>query len=103
MSTITKKRTYPHTPNYVTLLPPGEILEEKLSEMELGIDELAVRSGLPVETIRNVLKVEIAVTREIAEKLEKATRIPRDNWLRHEESYRKNLEYSRQHPEMPVF
>ena len=105
MPTLTKKkkRTYPHTPNYIVLLPPGNILSEKLSEMEIDVNELAERSGLLVETIQSVLKVEIAVTPEIAEKLEKGTRIPVDNWLRHEEGYRKNLEYSKQHPEIPAF
>ena len=103
MSTITKKRTYPHTPNYITLLPPGEILLEKLSEMEMSTEGLAERSGLPVEVIRRLLNAEIAVTPEIAERLEKATRIPVRNWLRHEEIYRKNSEYSKQHPEIPVY
>jgi len=105
MATITKKkkRTYPHTPNYITLLPPGNILSEKLFEMGLDVEGLAVRSGLSVETIQGVLKVEIAVTREIAEKLEKATWIPTDNWLRYEQGYHENLEYARLHPEMPVY
>jgi len=105
MPTITKKRkqTCQYTPNYIVLLPPGEILSEKLTEMELDVKGLAEHSGLPVETIQGVLKVEMAVTQEIAEKLEKATRIPVGNWLRHEEAYHEALEYSRQHPEMPVY
>jgi len=105
MLTLTKKkkRTSQHTPNYIVLLPPGEILEEKLSEMELDVEGLAQRSGLSVETIQSVLQVKIAITLEIAEKLEKATRIPVANWLRHEECYRERLEYARQHPEMPVY
>ena len=98
-----KKRTYPHTPNYITLLPPGEILSEKLVEMGLNTEGLALRSGLSVETIQSVLNVEIAVTPEIAEKLEKATWIPVENWLRHKQGYRENLEYSRHHPEIPVY
>jgi plasmid maintenance system antidote protein VapI len=106
MSTTTvkkKKRIYRHTPNYITLLPPGNILEEKLSEMELSVEGLSECSGLSVEIIQSVLNVEIAVTQEIAEKLEKATRIPIGNWLRYEEGYRKNLEYSKQHPEIPAY
>ena len=77
MPTLTKKkkRTYPHTPNYIVLLPPGEILSEKLSEMELDVKGLAECSGLSIETIQGLLKAEIAVTQVIAEKLEKATRI----------------------------
>ena len=105
MPTLTKKkkRTYPHTPNYIVLLPPGEILSEKLSEMELDVKGLAECSGLSIETIQSLLKVEIAVTQEIAERLEKATRIPVTNWLRYEEGYHESLEYARQHPEMPVY
>ena len=105
MPTITrkKKRTHSYKPNYIVLLPPGEILSEKLSEMELSVEGLAECSGLSPETIQNVLKVKVAVTQEIAEKLEKGTRIPVGNWLRHEEAYHAALEYSKQHPEMPVY
>ena len=71
--------------------------------MELDVEGLAKCSGLPVETIQCVLKAEIAVIPEIAEKLEKGTRIPVGNWLRHEEGYHAALEYSKQHPEMPVY
>ena len=28
-----KKRYLPHTPNYITILPPGDIIAEKMSEM----------------------------------------------------------------------
>ena len=98
-----KKMTVSFEPNYIVLLPPGTILREKLSEMELSIEGLAQCSGLSVETIQSVLKTEIAVTQEIAEKLEKGTRIPVGNWLRYEEGYHESLEYSRLHPEMPVY
>jgi len=105
MPTLTKKkkRTSQHTPNYIVLLPPGEILSEKLSKMELDVKGLAECSGLSIETIQGLLKAEIAVTQVIAERLEKVTRIPIANWLRHEECYRERLEYARQHPEMPVY
>ena len=105
MSTMTKTRaqTCQYVPDYITLLPPGNILSEKLFEMGLDATGLAERSGLSVEIIQCVLKVEIPVNQAIAEKLERATWIPAASWLRYEEHYRKDLEYSKQHPEIPVY
>lgn len=75
-------------PNYITLLPPGEILAEKLDEMGVSAETLAQRMGLPFETIRKIIRAKIKVTPEIAELLERETQIPVYNWLRHEECFR---------------
>jgi plasmid maintenance system antidote protein VapI len=99
--TVTRKRLSP-TPNYVVLLPPGAELAEKMSEMNIDIDEIAQRSGLSVETIHCLLNVEITMTLEIAEHLEQATLIPVDYWMRCEENYRKNLRFVENHPNYPV-
>jgi plasmid maintenance system antidote protein VapI len=102
MSLIATKTKLLHTPDYVVLLPPGAELAEKMSEMNIDIDEIAQRSGLPPETIRCLLDVEITMTLEIAEHLEQATLIPVGYWMRCEENYRKNLRFVENHPEYSV-
>ena len=72
MSTITPP-IYQFTPDYIVLTPPGKILAEKIYEMGIDASELARRCELPLETVRQVLNAEAAVTKEIAELLEKTT------------------------------
>ena len=98
-----KKRYLPHRPNYITILPPGDVIEEKMSEMEIDAAELAGRMEVPVETIEQLLRYEIPLTRDVAEKLEKATRMNADLMMRFEERWRKSLAYAMEHPEIPAY
>jgi len=97
------KRGLPHTPNYITIMPPGDVIEEKMSEMGIGAVELAERMEVPVETIEKLLRFEIPLTREVAEKLEKATRMDADLMMRFETRWRINLAYAMEHPEIPAY
>ena len=97
------KRGLPHTPNYITILPPGDIIEEKISEMGIDATELARQMEVPVETIEKLLRFEIPLTREVAEKLEKATRMPADVMMRRETRWREKLAYAMEHPEIPAY
>lgn len=103
MSTIKSKSSYPHTPNYITLLPLGNVIAEKMFEMGIDAAELAKRCDLPEETIQGILKVEIPLTIEIADKIEKATWMPASLLMRFEENYRKDVEHSKQHPTIPAY
>jgi len=102
MSTLIQA-TYRHTPDYIVLTPPGKVLAEKIHEMGIDAHELAKRCELSLETIQQVLNAEAAVTRDIAETLEKVTWIPVKNWIRYEENYRKRLELVKQYPEKAVY
>lgn len=102
MTTITKP-AYPHSQDYVVLTPPGKVLAEKIHEMGIDANELAKRCEIPLETVQRLLIAETAVTKEIAERLEKVTWIPAKNWIRYEENYQKRLEFVKQHPDYPVF
>ena len=97
------KRGLPHTPNYINILPPGDIIEEKMSEMGIDAIELAERMEVAVETIEKLLRFEIPLTREVAEKLEKATRMNADHMMRLETRWRVNLAYAMEHPEIPAY
>ncbi|MCL2303867.1 MAG: hypothetical protein FWC43_02565 [Planctomycetaceae bacterium] len=102
MPTIIQK-TYQDTPDYIVLTPPGKVLAEKIHEMGIDADELAERCELPQEIVQRLLDADVVVTREIAEKLEKATWIPVKNWIRYEENYRNRLELVKQYPEKAVY
>ena len=75
--------------NYIVLMPPGDVLKEKIFEMGMDASELAHHCQLPVETIRGILDTSVEMTQMIAEKLEQITRIQADSWMRMEEDYRK--------------
>ena len=88
---ILKKRPIPTSvkTNYVVLMPPGDVLKEKIFEMGLDATEVAARCKLPVETIQGILDATTEMTQIIAEKLEHVTWIQADSWMRMEENYRK--------------
>ena len=84
-------------------MPPGEIIEEKMFEMGIDAAKLARRMEVPVEMIEQLLRFEIPLTREVAEKMQKATWMDADLMMRHETSYREKLAYAMEHPEIPAY
>jgi len=98
-----KKQYLPHTPNYIGLLPPGRVMAEKMFEMGIDAAELARRMEVPVETIEQLLRFEIPLTRALAEKLEEVTWMNANLMMRHETSYREKLAYAMEHPEIPAY
>jgi len=79
------------------VFPPGEILKEKLAEMEMGPKEFALRTNKPEKTIIAVFKGDSSITAEMAVLFENVTRIPAHYWLNHQRGYdefiaRKKLE-----------
>jgi len=91
MLQTTVPQTIPHVPNYVIPVAPGEILEEKLGEMGMSVDQLAERTGLSSEQVFLLFKGAIPLTPMVAEKLETVTKIPTNNWNRYERRYREDL------------
>ena len=98
-----KKRFLPHTPNYINILPPGAVIEEKMFEMGIDAAELARRMEVPVETIEKLLRFEIPLTRKVAEKLETATWMNANLMMRFETGWRTKLAYAMEHPEIPAY
>ena len=92
-----------HTPNYVYILPPGEIIEEKISEMGIDATELAKRMEVPVEIIERLIRFEIPLTKSVAEKLEKATQMPAHVMMRFEANCRRDMAFAMEHPEIPAY
>lgn len=96
------KKTTLSKPNYITLLPLGKIIAEKIDEMEIDEAELAQRCNMPLEKILKLLSAELPLTREVAEEIERVTCMQADGMMRIEESYQRNLEFHRKHPDYPV-
>src|SRR3989339_155754 len=66
---------------------PGETLEEKLEEMEMGPKEFALRTGKPEKTIIAVLNGKSSITPDMAVQFENVTKIPANFWMNHQRSY----------------
>jgi len=66
---------------------PGDTLEEKLEEMEMGSEELAYRTGLDERDILAVLRGEGSVTPEMSFRFEAVTKIPSRMWLKKRARY----------------
>ena len=92
-----------HTPNYIGLLPPGRVLEEKMGEMGIDAAELARRMEVPIETIEQLLRYEIPLTQEVANKIQEVTWMNAGLMMRHEKSYREKLAFAMEHPEIPAY
>jgi len=92
-----------HTPNYICLLPPGRVLAEKIFEMGIDAAELARRMELPVETIDQLLRFEIPLTQELADKIQEVTWMNAGLMMRHEADWREALAFAMEHPEIPAY
>lgn len=66
---------------------PGETLDEKLHEMNMGPKEFAIRTGKPEKTIIAVIKGDSALTPDMAVQFESVTKIPAHFWMNSQRSY----------------
>ena len=83
--------SYPYEPDYVVPVAPGELLREKLQEMEMTTEQFAEQSGLAIEAVELFYIGRLPVDTAIAETLERITQMPKDYWLRFEKQYRDDL------------
>jgi addiction module HigA family antidote len=68
-------------------LHPSITLKEKLEELKMTPQELAIKTGLSVDTILSILNRESVITPEIANRLEKALSIPASFWIAKQLNY----------------
>ncbi len=66
---------------------PGETLQEKLDEIEMGPKEFSLRTGKPEKTIIDVLKGRSRVTPQMAILFENVLHIPAHFWLNMQRSH----------------
>ena len=72
-------------------VPPGSMLEEKIAEMGLTVEAMAAKIELIPTEARRLLEGDIALTVELADKLEELTGISHEVWNNWEQTYRDDL------------
>ena len=82
-------------------VPPGEFLEEVVSELGMVEDELARRIGQPAMALSSIFRGTTAITPDTAIQLEKVVGVPANIWLGLESEYRLALAQKavEEHPE----
>ncbi len=73
------------------LSPPGDTLQETLTELGMSQAELAERMGRPLKTINEIIKGKAAIMPETAMQLERVLQIPAHFWMRREQDFREKL------------
>ncbi|MFP4532702.1 MAG: helix-turn-helix domain-containing protein [Desulfobacterales bacterium] len=86
---VRAKKQYKFEPDYAVL--PGETLKEVMDSLSMKQNELALRTGLTVQSINRILKGDQPITYETANKLELATDVPAHFWNNLEIQYREQL------------
>lgn len=66
---------------------PGEMLEEKLQEMEMPVEEFAEQAHQKVQLVKRIISCKASVTPEIAVAFEMVTKIPARFWLAMQHDY----------------
>src|SRR5512137_1561706 len=79
------KRKYTFQPDYTVL--PGDTLRQVMESREMTQKELAVRTGLTVQTLIRIFKGEQPISYESANRLELATGVPARFWNNLEAQY----------------
>jgi len=83
------KKIYGFEPDYA--IPPGETLKEVMESLNMSQKELAVRTGLTVQSLNRIFKGDQPISYETANKLELATSVPAGMWNNLEAQYREQL------------
>jgi len=83
------KKLYGFEPDYA--IPPGETLKEAMESLNMTQKELAVRTGLTVQSLNRIFKGDQPISYETANKLELATGVPAGMWNNLEAQYREQL------------
>jgi len=83
------KRQFEFDPDYA--VAPGETVQEVMRSLDMSQKELAVRTGLTVQSLIRIFKGEQPITYETANRLELATDVPANMWNNLEAQYREQL------------
>ncbi len=86
---LTAKKNYGFEPDYA--IPPGETLKEVMESLNMSQKELAIRTGLTVQSLNRIFKGDQPISYETANKLELATGVPARMWNNLEAHYREQL------------
>lgn len=79
-----------------TPIPPGEHLEEGIEYIGMTERELADKMGMSEQAVSELIRGEIAVTQDIADKLELVLGVPSHIWVNLEARYQRTLAVKRE-------
>jgi len=86
---LTAKKLYEFEPDYA--ISPGETLKEVMESLNMAQKELAIRTGLTVQSLNRIFKGDQPISYETANKLELATGVPARMWNNLEAQFREQL------------
>jgi HTH-type transcriptional regulator / antitoxin HigA len=86
---LTAKKLYGFEPDFA--VSPGETLKEVMASLNMAQKELAIRTGLTVQSLNRIFKGDQPISYETANKLELATGVPARMWNNLEAQYREQL------------
>ena len=95
---LTAQKRYGFEPDYA--IPPGETLKEVMESLNMAQKELAVRTGLTVQSLNRIFKGDQPLSYESANKLELATGVSALMWKNLEAQYRKQLAKNKERKQM---
>ena len=83
------KKKYGFAPDYA--VPPGKTLQEIMASLGMSQREMAVRTGLTVQTLIRIFKGNQPISYETANRLELVTGVPARYWNNLELQYQEQL------------
>ena len=86
---VTPSKRHSYTPGYA--IPSGETLKEVMESLNMLQKELAIRTGVTVQTFNRIFKGEEPISYDTANKLELSTGVPCRMWNNLEAQYREQL------------
>ena len=95
---LTAKKLYGFEPDYTIF--PGETLKEVMESLNMSQKELAVRTGLTVQSLNRIFKGDQPISYETANRLELATGVPASTWNNLEAQYRDQLAINKERKQM---
>ncbi len=86
---MSPSKKYSFEPDYA--VPPGASLQETMEALDMTQKELALRTGLTVQTLNRIFKGEQPISYETANRLELVTGTPANFWNKLEAQYQEQL------------
>ncbi len=86
---MNSNKKYGFNPDYA--VPPGASLQETMEALDMTQKELALRTGLTVQTLNRIFKGEQPISYETANRLELVTGTPANFWNKLEAQYQEQL------------
>lgn len=86
---LKSEKRFGFEPDYA--VPPGTTLKEVMESLNMTQKELAIRTGVTVQTLNRIFKGEQPISYETSNKLELATGVPSRMWNNLEAQYRGQL------------